>query len=360
MPHFINKLLGFVRLSKRRANYELLSSHGEPPRSPLLELPLDILLLIVPHLPLVSQVCLALTCKPLYQLLHSALDDERLAWPRYLTSPITPFGDSPYELFGSNPEIPRNNLLLKLEDSRWLYCCDCLKLHRSYQFDRWAVDRVPPSSRYCGNNVGVVDLCACLALTYSNGVQLASWIQRGVPSRYLHRNIRQEFQFRVIKNKRCLLHNCSVTSQPDAFVALTTMVTLDADSCLIVTTRYNVYWSLPHKALGEAVESLNAYRPPHNTEGIFLCPHMHALAWIYGRYARCTGYQYECRCCDTKSRMLLYNYDGFHSVIQGERNLGIIRYDTYRLWEHSEHPWRWQRASRRPGNRMEKLWYKPF
>ncbi|KAL2865566.1 uncharacterized protein BJX67DRAFT_389330 [Aspergillus lucknowensis] len=335
MPGCIRKLLGFVRVTKQRADYELLSLHKEPPRALLLELPLKILLLIVPHLPLVSQACLVLTCKHLYRLLRSALDDEVLAWPKYLTSPITPWHDPPLDLFRDNPEVPRNDFLLKLEDAWWLYCCKCLKLHPSYQFKPWFVGPwTPPSTRFCNSNVGVVDLCACLSLTYWNGVQLA-----------------------MVNNKQCLLHKCSVISQPNAFVALTTMVTFDTDCYLVVTTRYNVYLSSPHKKLGETVDWLDAYRPPPNTEGIFVCPHMHALAWLYGRYWKSSGCQYSCECCDTNCHLLFCTYDGLHSVIKGERNLGIIRFDTYRFSEELERSCRWRRTSRRPRNAMETTWY---
>ncbi|KAL4785007.1 hypothetical protein BJX76DRAFT_325763 [Aspergillus varians] len=351
MASYIRKLLGFVGLSKERGDYKHLSYHEQSPRSLLPELPVDILLLIVPHLPLVSQACLALTCKSLYGLLRSCHDDERLAWPRFLASPLPSC-----ELFGSQPHLPRTDLLLKQEDARWLYCCGCLKLHPNNHFTIGSI-RVLPLRRYCKNRVGVADLCACLALTYLNGVRLGDWIQTGVPSQYLHQNIRQEFRFRVLDKRRLLIHNCSVTSQPDAFVALTTMVTLDPDNCLVVTTRYKVYWSTPHRYLGDAVDCRETYRTPYNTEPLFLCPHIHALAWLYGPYAPYLKSKKSCGLCDTKFRLLGCTDDGLHSVIQGERNLGIMRNDLYKRWRELDSSRRWWNGCRKPGNGMESLWY---
>lgn len=51
-----------------------------------LKLPTELLLLICPLLPFPAQVCLALTCKHMYQLFGSVLDDERLCFPRVLSN----------------------------------------------------------------------------------------------------------------------------------------------------------------------------------------------------------------------------------------------------------------------------------
>ncbi|KAL3468721.1 hypothetical protein BJX99DRAFT_265885 [Aspergillus californicus] len=363
MTPWIKKLFRLVKRSKlkQRNDSDLPSSHEEPPWSLLLELPLDILVIIVPLLPLVSQACLALTCKPLYRLFCSAHDDEQLAWPRFLATPF------PHKyLSGSQVHLPRIDLLLKLEDARWLYCSGCLKLHPINHFNVFEINHLP-IDRYCENRVGVVDLCACVALTYTNGVLLADWIQTGVPSSRLHKRIRQEFQFRVIKDRPVLIHNCSVTSQPDAFVTLKMMVALDSDNCLIVTTRYNVYWSTPHNYFAKTA-GREPYRTPNDTEAVFLCPHIHALAWLYGPYAPYRQHKNKCaNPCDTKFRLLGRTVDGFHAIIWCERNLGIIQNDPFKILEFDLYPFggnvvksnlrRWYYTSRSPGNPTEKHWY---
>lgn len=350
MTRWIRKLLRLVRLFKGRNGYERLSPREEPPWSPFLELPLDILLVIIPYLQLVDQACLALTCKPLYRLLRSVHGDEQLAWPRYLASPL------PACEFGSQSHVLRNDLLLKLEDTHWRFCRRCLKLHPKNHFtyaDTWR----PSLNRYCIIDVGVVDLCACLALTYANGIRLVDWIQTGVASHDLHRNIYREFQLRVLKNTRFLIHRCSVTSEPDAFVALTTTVALGSDNCLVVTTRHNVYWSTPHHHPGDFSDNRAIYRAPHNIESIFACPHMHALAWLYGQYSRFLVHEKRCGVCDTTLNLLHSTGDGLHSVIQAERNLGIMYNNLSKPWVQSGCSLRWWKSSRRPGNPMERLWY---
>ncbi|KAL5342154.1 hypothetical protein BJX70DRAFT_357082 [Aspergillus crustosus] len=350
MTHWIRKVLSVARHWKQRRRYERLSSSDDLSEevlswSLLLKLPLDILLLIIPRLPLVSQVCLALTCKPLYKLLHSALDDKQLAWPKYLASP-------PSKAY-NQPPLPRNELLLKLEDTRWLYCRDCLKLHPHSHFCLVQAS-VPSSTRYCILGVGVADLCACVALTYTNGVQLASWIQTGVPSQMLPRNICQQFRLQDLDTTRILIHKCSVTSQPDAFLTFTAKVSLTADRRLIITTRYTVYWSEPHKNPGTFYFH-ERYRPPNDTEAPFLCPHIHGLAWLYGINAQ--SQEYKCGLCDTNYRVLDYTNDGLRAVIQAERNLGIMHNDPYQSQPTLQSP-SWWHGSRQPGNPMEKFWYR--
>lgn len=361
MALLIKKFLQPIRLLGRRGKYKRLLPDEEPPRplspdekrpwSLLLELPLDILVDIIPYLPLVSQVCLALTCKPLYRLLRPVLDDEQLAWPRYLASPLTSSNE-----FGNQLHLPRIDLLLKLEDARWLYCRACLKLHPYDYFPR-GFARIPPSRRGCRWHGGIVDLCACLALTYTNGERLSEWIQTGAPSQDLHRNTRQQFRYQVLNNRRSLIHKCSVTSQPDVFLALTIMLTLDAGKCLVVTTRYNVHWSTPHKLVGDLVNDREAYRPAFNTEPIFLCSCVHALAWLYGSFAPTLMSKNACPICDTTFHLILRTDDGFHCVIHSERNLGIAQYDPDKPRRLVLGSRKWYQSSRRPGNGMERLWY---
>jgi hypothetical protein len=325
------------------------------PYSRLEELPLDIFVLITPHLPVVTKACLALSCKAFYGLLRSALDDKSLSWPRFLASP-SPCREAS---FGSAPYLPRNQLLLKLEDDRWLYCFSCLKLHPHGHFPRGA-SRIPPAERSCIKLPfgGIVDVCACLALTHSHGARLAEWVETGRPGDGLHQKVQREFELKVLKdNRRVLVHECSVTCQPDVVVALTATVTLNANSHLVVKTRYGVSWSKPCKDLEhDRVFYFRPYQAPRNTAPIALCPHTKAFFWSYGRY-----YPYQpslpcrdtCGVCDTKIRLLGITDDGLYSVIQSERDLGLVQNDRSEdFWEWDNYE-RWHRASRFPGNDLE-------
>ncbi|RDW84153.1 uncharacterized protein DSM5745_04479 [Aspergillus mulundensis] len=295
-----------ARLLRQSAGYKHPSPDKEP-QSPLLNLPFDVLHLILPHLPLESQACLALTCKPLHRALGFVLENKQFAWPRYLA---TEFPPGPYERerFGAAryPELPnpRNELLHLLEDRRWMYgCCDSLKLHPKQLVEPGSLQST--NSQRCISTEGVVDLCACLALTFSDKIKLIQWLKTGQAGPSLHRNVRGAFVFRERDKKRSLVHHCSVSSQPDAFVSLLTTATLDADDCLIVTTIYHVYWEQPRRILRSYSAFNNAfpyrlrpeYRPPHNAEPVFLCPHIHAVAWLYSSWMWTKD---QCTNCDTR------------------------------------------------------------
>ncbi|KAL3451195.1 hypothetical protein BJX65DRAFT_304599 [Aspergillus insuetus] len=306
-------------IDKVPKNTERLSQ-GEGPESPdedlantdhtysrFEELPLDIFVLIIPDLPVLSKACLALSCKAFYGLLRSALNDKSLAWPRYLASP-SPRREA---FFGSALSLPRNELLLKLEDDRWLYCSSCLKLHPHSHFPRGAY-RMPASQRPCIKPPygGIVDLCACLALTHSNGVRLAEWIETGRPGEDLNQNIRREFRLGLLRdNRRVLFHECSLTSRSDAFVALITMVTLNTDSHLVVKTQYSVSWSELFKDLEHGqIFFPRWYQTPCDIQPIALCPHTKALVWLDGPcrpYVPHLTRRDMCGVCDTKIRLIV-------------------------------------------------------
>ncbi|KAL4787897.1 hypothetical protein BJX76DRAFT_317231 [Aspergillus varians] len=72
-------------------------------------------------------------------------------WPADHTTP----------LFKSQPHVPRNELLLKLEDHHWLYCCGCLKLHPKNYFVKGDIS-VLPADRYCNYCAHVVDICSAM------------------------------------------------------------------------------------------------------------------------------------------------------------------------------------------------------
>ncbi|KAL3486300.1 hypothetical protein BJX62DRAFT_215442 [Aspergillus germanicus] len=324
------------------------------------ELPLDIFVLIIPDLPVVSKTCLALSCKAFYELLRSALNDKSLAWPRYLASP-SPCREAS---FGSALSLPRNELLLKLQDDRWLYCSSCLKLHPHGHFPRGAY-RMPASQRPCIKLPygGIVDLCACLALTHSNAVRLAEWIETGRPGEDLHQNIRREFRLvefhlGMLRSKRpVLVHKCSATSRPNASLALATMVTLNADSHLVVKTQYVVSWSEPCTDLEhDSVFYPRWYRMHRDTQSIALCPHTKALVLPYGTHPpHLPGLTRRdtCGVCDTKIPLLLVTEDGDHHLIQTERNLGPMQNGRNKDFLEGDNYDRWQRGSRLADNDLE-------
>lgn len=294
----------------------------------LLLLPVDLLWMIFPLLPLVSQACLALTCKPLYQILSSVLQHDELAWPRVLAN-------TPYEWFlhTSEPSVRRNALLLQLEDSRWMFCSECLKLHPRSHFKIWSA-KVQPRLRRCVFAGGITDLCACLALTFRGRKRLVEWLKTGEPGENLPPALRNFFRLRVRWGRRILEHKCSNSAHQDLFVRLVVNLTLDPGDTLIVTTRYHVQWSRERKYHMYDVSPEAKWLPPINAEPVLFCPHIHAITWLKFGYPWLRN---ECCCCDTRLHLLHCTPDGLSLVLQAVRNLGggSVRWGQGARWPES-------------------------
>lgn len=158
---------------------------------PLLRVPLDILFEIFPLLPLPLQVCLALTCKSLYRLFSSTLQDETLALPSLLACKSFTLCKN-----GSSDEISpvalRTQLLLQLQDDYWVYCAACLKLQPRALF--WpGIESFSPLSLECIYRTRVIDLCPCLSLTFFDRMRLDRWLNTGLTDT-LSKRIRESFQ----------------------------------------------------------------------------------------------------------------------------------------------------------------------
>ncbi|KAI9375364.1 hypothetical protein BJX61DRAFT_539920 [Aspergillus egyptiacus] len=242
-------------------------SKSAHPDSLLLTLPLNIFLQsILPLLPLISKVCLALTCKRLYGILSPLLlPHPRLAWPRLLAT-------RSYENPLNQPHHERNQLLLLLEDpARWMYCSACLKLHPPSRFRTYEIqDHFEPLDRTCesSQSCGVVDLCPCLALTFSDRIGLEKWLRTGTADTLLPDRVRRAFQRSVVDGgKAGLIHLCSKTDHADLFLSMDMIVTLDERDYLMRQTRYHIYFYIPWPVR----------RPGYEMEPIFVCPHNNVI-----------------------------------------------------------------------------------
>ncbi|KAJ5353314.1 hypothetical protein N7452_002288 [Penicillium brevicompactum] len=120
----------------------------------ILVLPNTLILELYTYLDPIDQACLSLTCKR-FHLLVGSNQHKQFKFPRLLKI------KSP-RLCVNRPEVPRNQLLLRLETSKWLYCAACLKLHPRKAFSKLSLD---PIQRRCRVNAGILDLCPCLSLT---------------------------------------------------------------------------------------------------------------------------------------------------------------------------------------------------
>lgn len=134
-----------------------------------------------------------------------------------------------------------------------------------------------------------------------------------------------------------------MVNHADAFVNLTTMVTLQENNSLAIQTRYHMYRNTPRPAPGAAHP---LYMPPHDMEPIFLCPHFDILAFLYNPYYWSRN---KCLVCDNTGAHIISRMDsGRYIVVQGVRNLGGIPHPAHLTWLST---------SRQRWNRTGRVWY---
>ncbi|KAE8381607.1 hypothetical protein BDV26DRAFT_278613 [Aspergillus bertholletiae] len=291
LSFFAEKIRSFLRLPR------------EKPRStpPLLDLPVEIISEIFPLLPLPSRVCLALSCKALYGLFSSSLQDERLGWPS----------------LAACKTFNMTKLLLQLQDDCWLYCRACLKIQpRAMFWPRAAL--VPPGLRECIYTARVIDLCPCLSLTYFDRIRLERWLYTGLTDT-LSPRIRKAFQLSVASVEPSLIHRCSWPDIPGVSVDLLITVMFNQNQQLEAQTMYDVRMSdynpipwcrVPH-FLGE-----ESY--PHR---LYLCPHVDLLPFICGTHFWPRTYCYTCETSASVASCGKRDWGNFYHVWTKGRSL---------------------------------------
>ncbi|CAG8947593.1 unnamed protein product [Penicillium salamii] len=141
----------------------------------ILSLPDTVLVKIHEELPVIDAVCLVLTCKRLSNLFPATLKEKDFEFPRLLKlhNPL---------LCLNYGDITRNQLLLRLENRRWLYCGQCLRLHPKEVFDRENRYWAPSLIRSCSRYAGIVDICPCAAWTIGDRDRAVKLLKSTSPS----------------------------------------------------------------------------------------------------------------------------------------------------------------------------------
>lgn len=121
----------------------------------ILDLPPELMGRVLQHLSLVSQACLVLSCKKIYQQFKYIVEAPALRYP---------YSDGP-DL--SVDMASRIQLLSKLETRRflfrrWMFCVSCSKLHPRKDFCQSARED-QPGTRIC-KWPGVIILCPCVRI----------------------------------------------------------------------------------------------------------------------------------------------------------------------------------------------------
>jgi hypothetical protein len=199
--------------------------------APISELPVELLLKITDQLPMVSQVCLALSCKPFLELLGGPkviLDRSELHHPLH---PVRPFR-TPWRLDAF--ETPRWKLLRCLEDSRWRLCSGCLELHPVSEFSSSELAK-HTEERTCmfGTSVGLVYLCPCISMTFRDKLKLVERLDGTLTSEDYSREL-------ATRNPNLSLgHECVYNYKTmEVHTELTPF--LDSNGELVIRTKYHV------------------------------------------------------------------------------------------------------------------------
>lgn len=247
-----NRLRDFVLLF-----YSLLISSKISTKLPnepsIFVLHADVLFITYDYLPLVDKASFALSCKRFYSLFGNVSKEQAFEFPRLLKIKVP-------QLCVNKAEVVRNQLLIRLEDARWAFCGGCLKLHPRREFPQVSLAK-PSIHRNCGFNNGIVDLCACISLTFRDRDRLIKALRS--PTGEL--GMQKPLTMRVTEHGKAFLeHSCSVDTYIDGRLAVKTSIEMEFSisdlGFLWVETVY-----VSHYRTQRRIEKL--------AEPIFVCPH---------------------------------------------------------------------------------------
>lgn len=250
--------------------------------------------MIFSRLSLPSQVCFALTCKPLFAMFGAVVKNDELRFPH------VEFDGHGRAIFDPTSRA-RWQLLIRLErrvqrrDGR--YCCGkCLKLHPPREFP-WGLDYAPDerSCRY----PGIVVLCSEVHLNARGKVRLIEALETGrVENASNWHKCRFEYKY-------------STGTRFD----ITTTISLSTTelSELLVDTQYKV-----RPGVLEIVH------------GPMSCPHIDIFTYLRCRLPS----QVSAECCWCQTTIQVNRGDDDESLVQVTRNLGGKSYPASRTWEN--------------------------
>lgn len=239
---------------------------GRGRRSSILDLPVELMRLVLGHLSVVSRACLVLSCKRFYYQFEYVL---KLPDFRY------PYSDG----LDSYTDYPtRKRLLMKLESKggheffsqtpSWKYCIACIKLHPRSEFD------LRERKEYC-KWPGLIILCPCIKFTPKKIPQLFHELRTSKDSNAISVDITKHIPD---------WHQCTYSSPIDGLAySLAISISLDETERLLFYLNY----------------SISIDRPYQGKARIMLCPHTDALKII------CESHRLElpdlsCSQCHTK------------------------------------------------------------
>lgn len=224
----------------------------------------DLLERISEYLQLVDQVCLSLISTRFFDLFGAISKHPYLTFPKLLClrNPI---------LCVNSEDVLRNQLLLRLEDEKWVYCGDCLNLHPRQEFDQATLGE-SSLERRCKPDAGIVDLCPCVALTTRDRDKVINILKSGSPP---HDMKYGSFIFGPA-GQPSLFHTCSTCFGPGGSIKIVMRLHLQSSGCLFAQSDYTI--------------SDPSHQSRHPAGPIFACPHKDILSLAHSntRFALCS------------------------------------------------------------------------
>ncbi|KAJ5249199.1 hypothetical protein N7468_000650 [Penicillium chermesinum] len=250
MPRLSHAHLNSLKHWHLKWLHSALPTRPPKPQKPCLLLYLDkaVLIAIGEYVSLVDQVCLSLSCKKLYLMLKESRENKDLEFPRLLDLRIP-------ILCVNSPDVPRNQLLLRLENRQWSYCAECLMLHPRREFRKVSLRR-PPSQRACTDFAGIVDLCPCIALTVRDRERIFERLKSAVRP---DRNEFGPFNCFFVNGEASLGHSCARNGRLRDEASVVVHLRINTSGELEAILRY----TLPDCSMDAHVLA----------EPIFACPH---------------------------------------------------------------------------------------
>lgn len=287
---------------------------------------------IYQHLSLVDKMCLSLSCKELFCLFGSTIVRHKdLRFPRLLRmrNPI---------LCVNSRDVPRNQLLLRLENHHWAYCAQCLKLHPRKEFPRYSLRR-SPLERSCTYYAGIADLCPCISLTIRDRDQLIKILKSPAKPQTQY----GFFRYDASNGEQPWLgHCCSYSTRTGYIVQVVLVLDIKAGQlCLAGQHTISFYsssahltaeptFACPHQDLlslvpeNEAMNELQMYQT-------LICsnPHQDLLSLIPGKLV---GACHGCQTVITIGNLLEESEKANQSVFWVMRNLGSCEWPADHHW----------------------------
>lgn len=222
-----------------------------------------LLALVYQYLGLVDQVCLALSCKKAFSQYRVFAKNNSILLPQFTDYRL------PLSFVTSGNKL-RKQLLVRLENSRWAYCAECLFLKPRKLFTPDEL-KAPSLKRCCKRYDGIIELCSCLCLTRRDRKNIFGLLQSPITT--------PGFRYGCLGFKRdgegLDGHLCPFRSNSGREVEVYPKISISTGGLLVLDVWY--------------LMRLSSSDPFLAAVPVFACPHLDLIPLVHtiGDYTRC-------------------------------------------------------------------------